>query len=272
MNSLERMREDIRLIREAKPVIHHITNQVVMNVTANLTLAIGAAPVMADEPGEVSDMVSGSRCLVLNMGTLTEASLEAMSRAGARANKLHIPVILDPVGVGATDFRMRSFKKILDTVDLDVIKGNYDEIRSISGSESEGKRMRGVDSSAKGGLGERIAMAKGASAEFNAVVAITGKEDVVASTGETGIIRNGIEMLQLVTGSGCMATSVIAVFLAIGETPFHSTVFGLSLFGLSSEIADKRGPGTLGYALIDSIHEIFWNFEGCEDKIEIEER
>jgi len=259
------MGRDLGLIKERRPIIHQITNQVVSNVTANLTLAMGASPVMADEPEEVVDMVSGAQCLVLNIGTLSEKSLEAMIRAGVKANELGIPVILDPVGVGSTDFRMGGFGK-LRKVEMEVIKGNYDEISSLL----KGRQMRGVDSLTGEGLEEREKLAGRASNELNTAVAITGREDVVASLGELGIVRNGSEMLRLVTGSGCMATSTIAVFLAVGEEPFYSTLYGLSLFGLASELADKKGPGTLNYSLIDSIYELCMNFDRYADEIRIE--
>lgn len=256
---------DLELIRKRRPVIHHITNQVVKNVTANLTLAMGALPVMADEPKEVEDMVSGAQCLVLNIGTLDQRSLEAMVRAGLKANELGIPVILDPVGVGSTGFRRQGFKRLSD-VRMEVIKGNYDEIRSLL----EGERMRGVDSFADVELEERRELAKRASEEFGAVVAVTGREDVVASPEALGIVKNGSEMLKFVTGGGCMATSAVGVFLAVGEEPFFSALYGLSIFGLASELADKRGPGTLNYSLIDSIYELCLNFDRYREKVRIE--
>lgn len=247
----EKIVKDLEKIRKGKLLLHHITNFVVMNETANLTLCLGALPVMAHAPEEVEEMVQAAKALVLNIGTLTPRWIESMLLAGRKANDLKIPIVLDPVGTGATNLRTKSAQKLLDELKIDVIRGNGAEISILSGM---GGKIRGVESLAGG---ENIKdVAKNFAAQRGCIVAITGKEDIVSDGRRIGIVRNGDQMLSTITGTGCMATTAIAAFLAVNKDHFTATIGGLVTFGLAGEKAAKIAqgkPGTFHVALYDSL-------------------
>ncbi len=248
---VEKITEDLREIRTKKPLVHHITNYVVMNETANLTLCMGALPVMAHAHEEVEEMVAMAGCLVLNIGTLDPYWIESMLKAGKRANELGIPVVLDPVGVGATTYRTETAKAILDRIDTSVIRGNAAEIATLAGSEA---KIRGVESlePAEGMLenGHRL------SNYYNCVVAITGKDDHVISGSDTIIVSNGTPTMGNVTGTGCMATTAIAAFAAVDEDRLVASAGALACFGIAGERAAQNAsdsPGSFHMRLYDEV-------------------
>ncbi len=242
--------ESLGLLRERKPLIHQITNYVVMNETANATLALGALPVMAHAPEEVGEMVGHAGALVLNIGTLSAHWVESMLAAGRAANERGVPVVLDPVGAGATRFRTETAKRILDEVDVAVLRGNAGEIASLVGVAAE---MRGVESI---GAGAEPAVIAGEAARTLGVVAsVTGVVDHV-SDGERGAaISNGDAMLARITGTGCMSTAITGCFLAAAATPFEAAVDALVAFGVAGEDAarDAKGPGSFHANLYDAL-------------------
>ncbi|MGE5483997.1 MAG: hydroxyethylthiazole kinase [Ignavibacteriales bacterium] len=245
-----RLLEDVRVSR---PLVHHITNWVVTNVSANVTLAAGASPVMAHAIEEVADMVKCAGALVLNTGTLTPDLVEAMIVAGRQANSLGVPVILDPVGVGATPLRTKSVGRILGEVRVGVLRGNAAEIGIVSGA---GGDIRGVDSRAD--ANDPVELARAAARRFRCVAAITGKTDFV-SDGETVVmVDNGHEMLTRVTGTGCMATSVIGAFAAVTKDLLWAAAGALACYGVAAEIAAaaSSGPGTFQAALLDAMYNL----------------
>src|SRR5947207_10109655 len=195
-------------IRQQRPLVHHITNMVVMNDTANITLAIGASPVMAHALEEVEEMVQLARVLLLNIGTLTPDQIEAMLRAGKRANELGIPIVLDPVGAGATNLRTQSALRLLRELRISVVRGNASEVGTLVGVAAE---TRGVDSISL--AGDREIVANRAAREFGCTVAITGVRDVIADGERLARVDNGHPLLGAITGSACMATSLAAAFL-----------------------------------------------------------
>jgi hydroxyethylthiazole kinase len=241
----------LRLLRERRPLVHQITNYVVMNETANATLALGALPVMAHAPEEVEEMVGFAGALVLNIGTLSEHWIEAMLLAGRAANARGIPVVLDPVGVGATRFRTETAARILDVVDVAVLRGNAGEIATLVGVEAE---VRGVESIGAGG--EPADLAREAGRSLGLVAAVTGPVDHV-SDGETVIaVANGDPLLAAVTGTGCMASALTGCFLAaIPEAPLEAAAEALVAFGVAGEdaAAVARGPGSFHVALYDAL-------------------
>ena len=240
-------------VRDEKPLIHNITNYVVMNFTANSLLAMGASPVMAHAINEVEEMVWLARALVINIGTLSDPWIEAMLLAGKEANELGIPIILDPVGSGATTLRTKTFKKLISELKITVVRGNASEILSISASKST---TRGVDAVHDVGRASKSAceLAK----EIGSVIAITGPVDLI--TDGTSVIRchNGSPLLSRVTGTGCASTATIAAFAAITKDPVEAASAGLAFFGLAGEIAAERSksPGSFMIALLDALNDI----------------
>ena len=237
-------------VRDQRPLIHHITNLVVMNDTANITLAIGASPVMAHALEEVEEMVKLARALVLNIGTLTPEQILAMLRAGQRANDLGIPIVLDPVGAGATSLRTQSALRLLRELHISTIRGNASEVGTLVGVAAE---TRGVDSIS---LSEdREVVASRAAREFACTVAITGPRDVISDGKRLAYVDNGHPLLAAITGSGCMATALVGAFLAIESDAWLATTAGLIAMGLAGEIAAPKagGPGTFRSHLLDAV-------------------
>ncbi len=240
-------------VRKQIPLIHHITNVVVTNFTANGTLAIGASPVMAYAQEEVEEMVRLADALVLNIGTLTADEVEAMVLAGREANRQGVPVLLDPVGAGATRYRLEAAKRILDEVEITTVRGNAAEVAALTGLAWE---SRGVDS--VGEHGNRIQLAKNAFKMLGMTVAVTGPVDVVA--GKSGIltVENGDPMLGLVTGTGCLATGVVAAFSAVEQDAVLAAACALAYYGLAAEIAvaHAKGPGSFQMAFLDELYKL----------------
>lgn len=241
------------IIREKKPLIHNITNFVVMNYTANALLAMGASPVMAHAPEEVEEMVSLAGALVLNIGTLTGEWVSSMIKAGKKANELKIPVILDPVGSGATNLRTDSVGEIIDRVKITVIKGNASEILSLKDVRF---KTRGVDS--VNAVEDAADIATGIAKELDTTIVITGRVDFITDGSRTCRVYNGHPLLSYVTGTGCTAAAVIGAFLSIENDPLTASAAGLAMFGLAGEWAAKKAetPGAFQIALLDSLYEI----------------
>ncbi len=253
MNWGERITEKLSLIRTKKPLIHNITNFVVMNSTANTILSVGASPVMSHSIDEVEEMVQFAGALLLNIGTLTREWVEAMIAAGSTANAKGIPVILDPVGAGATRLRTEASRSILERVDCAVVRGNGAEVLSLAGESSN---IRGVDSLQDAEEAEEAA--KKLARELSTVLAITGKTDVVTDGNRLFKIRNGHKMMTCVTGTGCASTAVIGCFLAVEPDALYASVEGLAYFGMAGERAAEisEGPGTFQVSLYDVLYSI----------------
>jgi hydroxyethylthiazole kinase len=246
---------NLRLVRERKPLVHNITNYVVMNYTANALLACGAAPVMAHAAEEVEEMVSLAGALVLNIGTLSIPWIEAMIKAGKRANALHVPVILDPVGAGATALRTNSAKRLIEELSIQVIRGNASEILSLS-RERPGTRTKGVDSVHT--VDQVAQMAVALAGDLKAVLAVTGVVDLITDGERVCRVMNGHEMMSHVTGTGCAATAIIGAFLAVESDLLKAATTGLAYFGLAGEKAAAKAssPGTFQIALLDALYEM----------------
>ena len=237
-------------LRERKPLIHQITNYVVMNETANATLALGALPVMAHAPEEVEEMAGFAGALVLNIGTLSSHWVEAMISAGRAANERGVPVVLDPVGVGATRYRTETAKRILGTVRVAALRGNAGEVATLAGVEAE---MRGVESIGAGAGPAELAREAARSLEL--VAAVTGPVDHVSDGDRAAAIGNGDPMLASITGTGCMSSAVTGCFLAVADSVFDGAVEALVAFGVAGEDAarDAQGPGSFHVNLYDAL-------------------
>lgn len=266
----------IKDVRDTHPLIHCITNYVTVNDVANSILAIGGSPIMADALEEVEAVVSKSKALVLNIGTLNENTVKAMILAGKTANAKNIPVIFDPVGAGFTPYRTEAAKKILDEVGVGIIRGNLAEIASLAGIKSANKGVDASDSitdsqNLVAGI-DQVTIAKKLAQKYSTIIAITGQTDIISNGNCCYKIRNGHPLLSKVTGTGCMATGLIAAFAgassaaitgantaaAHSETPLLSAaVAGIASMGIAGEIAfakaGSEGTGSFHIAIIDAL-------------------
>jgi len=245
--------ENLKNLRGKKPLIHNITNYVVMNYTANALLACGASPVMAHAAEEVEEMVSFAGALVLNIGTLTPYWVDSMIKAGKKANQLNIPIILDPVGSGATKLRTDSAKRLIDELSIGVVRGNASEVLSLA---HEGSKTKGVDSihSVDEAADAALILAK----ELNTTLAITGPVDLITDGERITRVSNGHELMGYVTGTGCTATVIIGAFLAVDSDPLSATTTALAYFGLAGEKAaiQAQAPGAFQVAMLDALYTI----------------
>ncbi len=245
--------QDICRIRKEAPLVHNITNYVVMNCTANALLALGASPVMAHEIREVEEMVAISRALVINIGTLSSPWVESMKRGMQKARDLHIPVVLDPVGMGATSYRGDVVHALLETAPVTALRGNASEIRALAWSR---ERTKGVDSLAD----SENAREAGAflAKKYNCVVCVSGPRDYVISPEKEGCMENGDPMMTRVTGMGCTASALCGAFLALGGSPFSAVLHAMATMGIAGEMgaSQSKGPGTLQQNFLDSLHSI----------------
>lgn len=242
-------------LREKTPLIHNITNVVVTNFTANGLLAIGASPVMAYAKEEVADMASVADALVLNIGTLNADNVTSMIIAGKAANAANTPVILDPVGAGATAFRTTSIQRILQEVNITLLRGNAAEVANVAGMAAE---IRGVDSVSS--LDDHAAIAVKASQKIGAPVCITGEKDVVTNGQDIYYVGNGHPIMTKVTGAGCLLSSVLAAFIAVEQDVLLAAASGLAVYGIAAEkVVDNKpeiGPGSFQAAFLDALYSI----------------
>jgi len=244
---------NLAALRENKPLIHNITNFVVMNYTANALLAMGASPVMAHAINEVEEMVSFAGALVLNIGTLTDDWVAAMIKAGKKATNLDTPIILDPVGSGATALRTAAAKKIIDQTRISVIRGNASEILSL---RDENSKTKGVDSIHS--VDEAAATAAILARELGTTLAITGAVDLVTDGRRVVRVANGHRLMGFVTGTGCTATAAIGAFLSVDEDPLTAAATALAFFGVAGEIAAEAAaaPGSFMIQLLDALYTL----------------
>jgi hydroxyethylthiazole kinase len=241
----------LRELREQKPLVHQITNYVVMNETANATLAVGALPVMAHAPEEVEEMVGLASALVLNIGTLSEHWIEAMLLAGGVASDRGIPVVLDPVGAGATEYRTDTARRILDGVRVTVLRGNAGEVATLVGADAE---VRGVESIAAGL--EPADLAREAGRQLGLVASVTGPVDHVSDGDRVLAVANGDPLLAAVTGTGCISSALTGCFLAAKPAePLEAAAEALAALGVAAEDAadGAPGPGTFHARLYDGL-------------------
>ena len=257
---------DLAAIRERKPLVHQITNYVVMNETANATLALGALPVMAHAVEEVEELAAVAGALVLNIGTLSRHWIEAMLIAAKAANRSGVPVVLDPVGAGATTLRTETAKRILEETEIAVVRGNQAEVATLAGREAE---IRGVESiSAEPGA----ELAGAAAQQLGCVVSVTGPVDHVSDGRQTIAVANGHELLGTVTGTGCMSTAMTGCFLAVaGDRPLEASAEALVAFGVAGEDAavGAQAPGSFHVALYDALYNL--DPETLDSRAKVEE-
>ena len=262
-------------VRDKEPLVQCITNFVTVNDCANILLAIGATPTMAMDSREVEEAVSRVCALVCNMGAIEH--IESMILAGKEANRLHIPVVLDPVGAGGTTLRREAVKKLIEEVHFTIIRGNASEIKAIAGRDSFG---RGVDVSKDDAVSERtlhkdIQIFEALAKHIDSVIVVSGEIDVITDGVHTILVRNGCPMMSRITGSGCMLTTLIGAFCGANKMEvFDAASLAVAIMGISGELADeKRVANTTGNAtfrndLIDAIFNI--TAEQIEEKVDYE--
>lgn len=245
--------EDLRKVRENAPLVHNITNYVVMNNTANALLSIGASPVMAHAVEEVAEMAALASALVINIGTLSQAWITAMGLAMTAAEKKGIPIVFDPVGAGATAFRTRTCLSLLDRTAPTVIRGNASEIMALAGA---GVQTKGVDSSAAASDAEAAALAL--AEKYAGVVCVSGAVDLITDGRQTVRVRHGHPLMPKVTGLGCTATALVGAFCAINDNILAATSHAMTVMGICGELAAEQaaGPGTFQVQLIDAFYNL----------------
>lgn len=250
-----------KAVRKKKPLIHSITNYVTANDCANLLLACGASPIMADDPAEAEEVAAGCDGLVLNLGTLNRQRLDAMLLAGNVSNALCHPVVFDPVGAGVSQFRTEAAQMLLSRLHFSVIRGNLSEIKALTmgSSSSRGVDAGSADSITEENLEQAAAFAKAASKKLGAVVAITGSIDLVSDETTAYCIKNGHSLMASVTGTGCQLSALTAAFAAsFPDDLATASAAAVCAMGLAGETAARRmGPqdGNASYRtyLIDAI-------------------
>ncbi len=241
----------LQRLRRQKPLIHHITNLVVMNDTANATLHIGALPVMAHAPEEVADMVRLSGALVLNLGTLSAPWLQAMRIAVTEANARAIPIVLDPVGAGATPFRSEQNLSFLQDFHIHILRGNIGEVASLCGIGAE---VRGVE--AIGATESAADVAVAAAKRFGLTAVVSGATDYISDGRRLVAVDNGHRWLTTLTGTGCTATTLVGAFAAVCPDAVEAAVAGLVSMGIAAEQAAElsHGPGSFRIAFQDALY------------------
>jgi hydroxyethylthiazole kinase len=237
-------------VRKNRPLVHHITNYVTVNDCANITICAGGAPVMADAPEEAAEMAGIAGALVLNIGTLNTVQIASMMAAGRTAHEQNIPIILDPVGAGATRYRTDTARRLLDDLEITILKGNAGEIGVLAGADG---KVRGVDSA--GLTGDTAAIAKDFARSAGITVVVSGAADLITDGRRVLLIENGHPMMGGISGTGCMAASVTGVFAAESDDPVLAAAAAFAAFGIAGEraAAGARGPYSFRVALFDEL-------------------
>ena len=257
--------KDLNLIHKVSPLVHSITNFVVMEQTANALLALGASPIMAHAIDEVSEIVVVSKALVINIGTLDQVWVESMRQAMRIAKEYSVPIILDPVGAGATTFRTETVLSLINEIAPDVIRGNAAEIMALAGESIDSK---GVDSQYDSFEAEEASslLAK----RYSSVVVVSGEKDWITNASERHSVQNGVPMMAKVTGMGCTATALIGAFCAVNPNYFFAAAHAMAVMGIAGEEAfvHSEGPGSFKNCFIDQLYSL--NESGIERRLKVE--
>lgn len=248
--------EAISELRRKAPLIHNITNYVTVNDCANAVLAIGASPIMADDIGEAADIAAVSSALVLNIGTLNRRIVESMLAAGKKANECGVPVVLDPVGAGASALRNQAVQSILKQVRISILRGNSSELSYVAGMQASTK---GVDASGSDAGKDAASIAEAVAGRFGCIAAVTGAVDAISDGKRLVRVHNGHPMLSRVTGTGCMTSALVGSFAAVCS-PFCAAVAGIASMGVAGELAFEKagadGTGSFHAAVLDALSRL----------------
>lgn len=267
------MKKSLENVRTHTPLVHNITNYVTVNDVANVLLAIGASPIMSDEPEDVEDITSICNGLNINIGTLNKHSIEAMFLAGKRANECGNVVVLDPVGAGASKLRTSTAMELIDNIKFDVIRGNISEIKTIANGSGTTKGVDAdiADAVTEENLPQMIEFTKNLAGKLDCIIAITGAIDIVANSGKCFVIYNGNKAMSKITGTGCQLSSLICAFVsgAVRQNDIEdmeymklkATAAAVCTMGLAGEkgfdlLQDNEGNSTYRNRIIDSIYNM----------------
>ena len=272
----EKVMQEVKL---RNPIVHCITNYVTVNDCANAILAINGSPIMADDINEVNEITTISNALVINLGTLNQNKAIAMQKAGKMANHLNHPIILDPVGVGASTFRTKVAKNLLNEIKFTVIRGNISEIKALAQNY---QTTLGVDANENDkvtdeNIDQVIKFAKDFSQKTNSIIAITGAIDIIANWQKAYIIKNGCYQMSKITGTGCMLSAILGAFIACGQSDLlETTAYTVALMGYCGELADQqirnedKGSGSFKVYLLNNLSTI--NYAKLKAGVKIENR
>ena len=258
------LQEMFEKVRKTCPLIHNITNYVTVNDCANIVLACGASPIMADDKEEVAEITTICSGLNINIGTLNSRTIASMLIAGKRANELNHPVVLDPVGAGASKLRTETAMQLLEEVKCSVIRGNISEIKTLASGNgtTKGVDANVADKVTEENLDEVVAFAKAFAKKTGAVIAITGAIDIVADSSKAYCIRNGHPMMSSITGTGCQLSAMTAAFVTANpDHPLEAAAAAVSAMGYAGEVAHSRlaemdGNATYRNYIIDAIYNM----------------
>lgn len=245
--------DDLTELRNTSPLVHNITNYVVMNNTANALLAIGASPIMAHAIDEVEDMVTICSATVINIGTLSEPWIVSMEKAAAKAVSLKKPLILDPVGAGASNLRNMAIRRILGAGSPTIIRGNASEILSTLSSSGKTKGVDSIDSSESA-----VESGKSLAKVIGGTVVISGATDYVLDLNKKASVQNGDALMTKVTGLGCTASALCGAFAGVQKDQFRAATSAMAVMGIAGEMAKEKtaSPGSFQVAFIDALYEI----------------
>lgn len=252
-NILKNTIEDLELVRSTVPLVHNITNYVVMNNTANALLAVGASPIMAHAIEEVEEMVTICSATVINIGTLSEPWIQSMEKAAKKAVSLGKPLVLDPVGAGASNIRNAAIRRILDSGNPSIVRGNASEILSTLSSSGKTKGVDATDSSESA-----VDTGKSLSRITGGVVVISGATDYILKGTDQAQISNGDALMTKVTGLGCTASALCGAFAAVQKDQFRAATSAMAVMGIAGEMAKSKtsSPGSFQVAFLDALYEI----------------
>ena len=250
-------------VRSQHPLVHCITNYVTVNDCANALLALDASPIMSDEAADVDDITSICNALVLNVGTLNEATIAGMRAAADRASTLDHPIVLDPVGAGASKLRTKTASQLLDRYGVTILRGNMSEIKALAGTaaSTRGVDVNPADVTTDDNLAESAAFARDLARQTQVVVAITGTIDVVADANHAFAVRNGSALQGRITGAGCMLSALTGAFAASADTPLQAALGAVVSMGVAGELAASRmqegdGNGSFRTYLLDALFNL----------------
>ena len=258
------MKRQFDLLRKTMPLIHNITNYVTVNDVANILLACGGSPIMSDEVEDVEDITSICNGLNINIGTLHKSSIEGMLRAGKKANDLHHPILLDPVGAGASKFRTETALKLMQELNLAVIRGNISEIKTLAlgSGTTKGVDADVSDAVTEENLEQAIEFVKAFSKKTGTIIAVTGRIDLVTDGNRCYVIRNGRPEMGKITGTGCQLSGMMTAFITANpDEMLKAAAAAVCAMGLAGEIGWSRmqtGDGNATYRnrIIDAIYNM----------------
>lgn len=257
------MEKELENVKRKKPLIHNITNYVTVNDVANVILAVGASPIMADDEKEVEEITSICNGLNINIGTLNERTIASMIKAGKKANQLNHPVLLDPVGAGASTLRTNTALKLLEEIHFTVIKGNISEIKTLAAHQGY---THGVDANEndivnQNNLEDNIQFVKAYAKKMNAIIVVTGAIDLVSDDKQCYVIYNGEKEMSHITGTGCQLSGLITSYISSNDDQLKACAAAVCQMGLAGEIAKSHlatfeGNATYRNRIIDAIYHM----------------